>query len=141
MSLGLKNRETIVTGGSKGIGKVVADWLGRAGAKLNIIARKDKELSETEREFKKKGFKVKTFKADVLEIEQIKSIIASLGRVDILVNCAGVQGEIGPFHEDDYNKWKHQSFGRILLNGNEEKKLEFEHYLLKVNCSIMDKIP
>lgn len=37
---------------------------------------------------------------------------------------------------DDYNKWTHQSFGRILISGDEEKFLDFENYRLKVICLI-----
>jgi len=102
----IKDKQIILTGGSKGIGKVVADHLGRNGANLSIIARTKAELCKTEEEFLKKGYKIKAFSEDVQNIEQIKEIISSIGTVDVLINCAGVQGEIGPFYNINYKKWK-----------------------------------
>ena len=93
------NKKTVLTGGSRGIGKVVAKHLVQSGANLNIIARTETELLKTEEEFSRQGFGIKSFKGDVLDIERIGEIVSSIGNVDVLVNCAGVQGEIGPFYD------------------------------------------
>ena len=106
MKFNIKDKQIILTGGSRGIGKVVAAHLGRNGANLNIIARTKSELYKTGEEFLKKGYKIKYFSGDVLNIDQIKKIISSIKTVDVLINCAGVQGEIGPFYDLDYEKWK-----------------------------------
>ncbi len=100
------NKKTVLTGGSRGIGKVVAKHLVQNGANLNIIARTETELLKTEEEFSRQGFGIKAFKGDVLDIERIGEIVSSIGNVDVLVNCAGVQGEIGPFYDLNYKNWK-----------------------------------
>jgi len=99
-------KDIVITGGSRGIGKYVADRLGKYGAVLNIIARTESELEKTREEFVKKGYKVKVFRGDVKELSRVKEIISLIGRVDVLVNCAGIQGEIGPFYCLNYKSWR-----------------------------------
>ena len=106
MEISLTDRQIFITGGSRGIGKAVADYLGKRGAKLYIVARTKSELYKTKNEFLGKGYSIKVFKGDVLDIEEIKKIISSIGSVDALINCAGIQGKIGPFFDLNYEKWK-----------------------------------
>lgn len=102
----LKDKNIVLTGGSRGIGKIVASHLGQNGATINIISRTESDLKKTESALLKKGYNVKVFRADVLNASKIQSIISQLEPVDVLINCAGVQGEIGPFHLLDQKKWK-----------------------------------
>ena len=106
MAFNLTDKQIVLTGGSRGIGKVVAAHLGRIGSKIIIIARTESELCKTEDEFLDKGYRIKAFRADVLNIEEIENMVSSIGSVDALINCAGIQGEIGPFFDLNYEKWK-----------------------------------
>lgn len=129
MSINLADKEVIITGGSRGIGKVVAQHLGDQGAKLNIIARTKSELSKSENELLAKGYKIKTFRGNVLNIREMKKIICVIGNVDILINCAGVQGEIGPFVNLDLRRWK-ETF-EINFNGTVNCISEVLPYMLR----------
>lgn len=106
MEINLKGKQIVITGGSRGIGKVIADHLGQCGASFVVISRTESELRRTEREFSKKGYLQKAFKGNVLNLVHIKKVISSFEKIDVLINCAGIQGEIGPLHQARLDKWK-----------------------------------
>ncbi len=92
----LKDKVTIVTGGARNIGKEIATGMAKEGAKI-IIADINYELaSETAAELKEKyGVDTLAVKADVTDLESIdnlvKETVDTFGRIDVLVNNAGVQ--------------------------------------------------
>jgi len=92
----LKGRAAIVTGARRGIGKAVALALAGAGADLAIsdVVIDDGMLDETAAEIKKMGRQCLTFKADIgqkADVEKmVKQAVGKYGKIDILVNCAGV---------------------------------------------------
>ena len=89
----LTGRTAIVTGGSRGLGKEIAEGLGEAGAKLVLCARRAEWLDETLREFEARGFEVRGKTCDVSNSEDVQSVIDdardAFGSIDILVNNAG----------------------------------------------------
>src|SRR6185369_7519304 len=89
----LTGKTAIVTGGSRGIGKEMAEGLAEAGANLMLCARRAEWLDETITEFREKGFNVDGKVGDVAKGEDVQAIvdetIAKFGRVDILINNAG----------------------------------------------------
>jgi gluconate 5-dehydrogenase len=106
----LSGKTAIVTGGSRGIGKEIAEGLAEAGANLVLCARRAKWLDETVSEFQSMGFEVAGVQSDVSVPEQVRSVvdgtIARFGAVDILVNNAGVSW--GEMPEDmPLEKWQH----------------------------------
>jgi NAD(P)-dependent dehydrogenase (short-subunit alcohol dehydrogenase family) len=83
----------VVTGGSSGIGHATAVMMGRAGARVAIVARDESKLADTVREIREEGGEAKAFSADLADLEAcdavLKKIFAGMGSIDILVNNAG----------------------------------------------------
>lgn len=91
MSLDLSNKTAVVTGGTKGIGRAIAEALAKASAGVAITARHEDEIAEALSELNKLGpGKATGHVCDVRDYNQVKSLFANLGAVDILVNNAGV---------------------------------------------------
>ena len=90
----LTGKTAIVTGGSRGIGKEMAEALGEAGTNLMLCARRAEWLDETVKEFEGKGFTVAGTVCDVAKAEDVQTVvdatIAKYGSVDILINNAGI---------------------------------------------------
>jgi len=86
-------KTAIVTGGSRGIGRVTALELLKEGYTVIITSRNNKELKETEKELKKYG-KIIGIKSDVSNYDDIKDLIKEIynkyKQIDVLVNNAGV---------------------------------------------------
>ena len=90
----LTGRVAIVTGGSRGLGQEMAEGLAEAGAKLMLCARRDEWLTPTVKEMRARGFTVEGMLCDVSKAPDVQAVvdktIASYGKVDILINNAGV---------------------------------------------------
>jgi NAD(P)-dependent dehydrogenase (short-subunit alcohol dehydrogenase family) len=83
----------VVTGGSSGIGQATAVMMGKAGARVAIVARDESKLADTVREIEQEGGKAKAFSADLADMQACDSVLerifAEMGAIDILVNNAG----------------------------------------------------
>jgi NADP-dependent 3-hydroxy acid dehydrogenase YdfG len=83
-----------VTGGGSGIGQAAAVELAKAGASVIVSGRRAEALAETGTLIKQAGGKAEAEAVDVTDREAVEragaAILARHGRVDILVNCAGV---------------------------------------------------
>lgn len=83
-----------VTGGSRGIGKGVAQKFAEEGAKVAIIDVNEEALSAVAQEFTNKGYEVLTKTADVTNADEVEAVVEEVvntfGSLDILVNNAGV---------------------------------------------------
>jgi gluconate 5-dehydrogenase len=90
----LSGRVAIVTGGSRGLGKEIAEGLAEAGASLMLCARRDEWLTPTVNELRERGFRTEGMICDVADPDQVQQVVnqtvATYGRIDILVNNAGV---------------------------------------------------
>lgn len=90
----LTGRAAIVTGGSRGIGKEMAEALAEAGASVMLCARRREWLDETVNEFAGRGFTAIGKVCDVSKPDEVQAVVDSavrhFGAVDILVNNAGV---------------------------------------------------
>ena len=85
----LKNKTALVTGAGKGLGRACAIALAEAGTNLIIISRTEKDLKEVSKIIKKFRVNCKYFVCDVTKYEQIKKVINSQKRIDVVVNNAG----------------------------------------------------
>ncbi|MEP6789335.1 MAG: SDR family oxidoreductase [Acidobacteriota bacterium] len=89
----LSGRTAIVTGGSRGLGKEIAEGLGEAGANLVLCARRAEWLDDTVNEFAARGFEVRGKTCDVANAAVVQAVIDdardAFGQIDILVNNAG----------------------------------------------------
>jgi gluconate 5-dehydrogenase len=90
----LSGRAAIVTGGSRGLGREIAEGLAEAGAALMLCARREQWLGPTVQELRGRGFRVEGRVCDVAREEDVQAVVdatvAAYGAVDILVNNAGV---------------------------------------------------
>lgn len=90
----VKGRVALVTGASQGIGRACALVLAQAGAKVALAARNEAKLKEVAAEITAAGGEAEVFPLDIAKEESIQStakqILASLGKVEILVNNAGI---------------------------------------------------
>jgi 3-oxoacyl-[acyl-carrier protein] reductase len=93
VELGIEGRRAIVTGGSKGLGRAIAEELAREGANVAICARNEAEVAAAGDELSEHGTLVHAQPADVTDPEQVRDFVAHsaevLGGVDFLVNNAG----------------------------------------------------
>ena len=89
-----KNKVALVTGASKGLGKAMSLALAQAGAKLALVSRDERLLSETAAAIREAGSEAEVFPADVSDEAQVlaleKAVAARFGRVHILINNAGI---------------------------------------------------
>ncbi|MEA1886418.1 MAG: SDR family NAD(P)-dependent oxidoreductase [Bacteroidota bacterium] len=103
-----KDKVVFITGSSKGIGKATAGLLGSYGAKVCINGRKLESLEETCRELEKNNITCLKLAGDVSDSDQcrgmIDSIIKEYGKLDILINNAGI-GSHGKFRELSIDAW------------------------------------
>ena len=109
MDLGLAGRKAIVTGGSKGLGRAIAEELAREGAGVAICARNAEEVEAAANELRALGGDVYSQVADVTVPDQVRGFIdasaAALGGIDVLVNNAG-RARPGTFATLTDEDWK-----------------------------------
>jgi NAD(P)-dependent dehydrogenase (short-subunit alcohol dehydrogenase family) len=83
----------IVTGGSIGLGRQMAEGLAEMGANLVLCARKKERCEQAAEELKQLGVKTLALACDVKNPEDVRNVVqetvSQLGRIDILVNNAG----------------------------------------------------
>lgn len=100
----LHGRVAVVTGGSSGIGRAIAEALARAGASVVVVARKEAELASTVGELVDHGCRAAWVSADLSTRDGVRAAaekaVEAFGEPDILVNCAGINlrpplGELG----------------------------------------------
>ncbi|HEY3138030.1 MAG TPA: SDR family oxidoreductase [Blastocatellia bacterium] len=104
----LSGQVALVTGGSRGLGKEMAEGLAEAGASLMILARREQWLTPTVEEFRSRGFRCESALCDVSNVDDVQAVIdrtiEAFGQIDILVNNAGVTwGQ--PIEEHPIEKW------------------------------------
>jgi len=92
----LKDRVALITGGNSGIGKAIALAYGRAAADVAIDYVSGADAAEDVRkEIEGMGRRAITIRADISRVEQVKEMVGrtvgELGRIDVLVNNAGLQ--------------------------------------------------
>lgn len=97
-----RNKVVLITGGSRGLGLVLAREVAAEGARLVICARDEAELRRAETDLRARGANVLAVVCDVTNREQIdemvKQIHAHFGLVDVLINNAGTI-QVGPMEE------------------------------------------
>jgi short-subunit dehydrogenase len=86
----LNGKIVLVTGASRGLGRVIAVALAGAGAELVLAARDAKKLEET-REACGSSARVRLSSCDVTSADSRRRLIEEVGRVDVLVNNAGIE--------------------------------------------------
>jgi len=105
----LRGKVSIVTGGGRGIGKVIAYFLAQDGSNVAILGRNETEVIKTAKEIAEAtGVRVLALKADVSKWSDVKSaverVIEEFNHIDILVNNAGIV-LIKPITEMEEDEW------------------------------------
>ncbi len=90
----MKDKVVIITGGSSGIGKALAEVFGMRGSKILITGRNKNDLDQAVSDLRQKGIDISGFQADVsVESDNQKMASEALriyGHIDILINNAGI---------------------------------------------------
>jgi len=94
----------IITGGCRGIGKSLAESFAAEGAQVVIASQNKDVLAQTARELG-----VDCLKTDVTKIEEAKQLVeytmSRYGKIDILINAAGMQVPVGPLQDVSAEAW------------------------------------
>ena len=111
----LKDKSALITGGSRGIGLAIAQALAKGGCNVILAARSESELLAAQ----KTAPGAHIVPLDVGDIAAVKTAVASLPKLDILVNAAGAITPIGPIESVDPDAWLNllriNVFGTFLM--------------------------
>ena len=105
----LKGQHAVITGGSRGIGAAISNYLAHLGADISLTGRTEKTLAK-QANYIRNNYKVKVHTAlgnmaDEADVNRcLTSATTELGTVHILINNAGV-GKSAPFHRMDTDLW------------------------------------
>jgi len=106
----LDEKVAIITGGASGIGKKTAEIFSKEGAIIGIFDVNRDALNQTEKEIRDTGGKCNGYVVDVTNFEdvteKVKEVIEDFGKIDVLVNNAGVTRDnfLTKMEIDDWNK-------------------------------------
>src|SRR3954470_4205315 len=129
----LDGKVAIVTGASSGLGVAFAEGLAGAGADIAICARRAERLEDTKGKVEALGKRCVAVPADVAKPEDCRRVVeeavSQLGRVDVLINNAGIGTAVPASREDpdDFRRvidinlngsyWMAQAAGRAMKDG------------------------
>jgi NAD(P)-dependent dehydrogenase (short-subunit alcohol dehydrogenase family) len=104
-ALRIDGRAVLVTGGTRGIGRAIAEASARAGADVCVVARKPPELEETAAAICALGARVVTVAGSVGDPAVADAAVATMmdtfGRCDVVVNNAAINPVFGPLMDAD----------------------------------------
>lgn len=113
MDLQMKGKNCVILGGTRGIGRAIADTLADEGANIAICARNADQVAAAVAEIQTKGVKATGASVDVTASDDLKAWITSageeLGGIDILISNAGAMAQ-----GNDADSWK-QNFNLDVL--------------------------
>ena len=95
----LRRKTVLITGGSRGLGLVLAREFAASGARIAICARDDQELDQASDDLLSRGADVLAIKCDVTNMPEVENMVSRIrerfGKIDVLVNNAGTI-QVGP---------------------------------------------
>ena len=108
--MSIKDRIAIITGAGRGIGRATARCFAREGAQVVLFSRTHAALDETAAEIEGERNRALSIVGDVSREEDVhvlfRRVMDTYGRVDILINCAGIVA-VRPFVDMDVATWDH----------------------------------
>ena len=120
----LKKKVSLITGGSRGIGKAVAELFMKEGAEVVITSKNQKQLQQTAKEIGNPFFVV----GDVRNENDVKNVIdktiKKFGRIDILVNNVGVLPKMKPLDKITEKEWNE------IIDVNLNSHFRFTKYMI-----------
>lgn len=106
----LKNKNALITGAGKGIGKAITLALAKEGVNVILLARTQEEIDNVAAKARSLRVKALAITADVAEINSVNAAVekalAEFGTIDILINNAGIAA-FGKFLELEPAAWEH----------------------------------
>jgi NAD(P)-dependent dehydrogenase (short-subunit alcohol dehydrogenase family) len=106
----MTGRVAVVTGGTRGIGRAIAEGYLCAGARVAVVARNEAECSETAQRLRQLGGEAIGIPADIADLDDVRRIVEQTvgewGGLDVLVNNAGTSGQerVGSFTVEDWQR-------------------------------------
>ena len=120
----LKKKVALITGGSRGIGKVIAELFMKEGAEVVITSKNQKQLQQTSKEIGNPFF----IAGDVRNENDVKNVIdktiKKFGRIDILVNNVGVLPKMKPLDKITEKEWNE------IIDVNLSSHFRFTKYVI-----------
>lgn len=108
--MNFENKVCIVTGAASGIGKATAELLAKQGAKLSLMDINEEKINGFAEELRKNGTDVIEFCFDISDVAEIKNMINEtlehFGKIDVLINNAGIYKGEPDFENQDISDWK-----------------------------------
>ncbi|RKS95530.1 3-oxoacyl-[acyl-carrier protein] reductase [Flavobacterium limicola] len=105
----LKNKNALITGAGKGIGKAIALALAKEGVNVILVARTQEEIDSVAAKVRSLRVKALAITADVADINSVNAAVdkalAEFGTIDILINNAGIAA-FGKFLELEPTDWE-----------------------------------
>jgi len=107
---GIAGKTALITGGSRGLGKAIAEALSAAGAAIALVARDIAKLEAVRNEIVDSGGRAEFFQADVTREEDVArlatEVTGRMGRIQILVNNAGtnIRKSVEDFTLDEWRR-------------------------------------
>ena len=105
----LKNKNALITGAGKGIGKAIALALAKEGVNVILVARTQEEIDNVAAKVRSLRVKALAITADVADINSVNAAVekalAEFGTIDILINNAGIAA-FGKFLELEPTDWE-----------------------------------
>lgn len=105
----LKNKNALITGAGKGIGKAIALALAKEGVNIILVARTQEEIDSVAAKVRSLRVKAMAITADVADINSVNAAVAKalaeFGTIDILINNAGIAA-FGKFLELEPTDWE-----------------------------------
>ncbi|HEV3048604.1 MAG TPA: SDR family NAD(P)-dependent oxidoreductase [Solirubrobacteraceae bacterium] len=117
MTTDLSTKVVAITGASSGIGEATALACARAGAAVALAARRFERIEELAARIEQQGGRALAIRADVGEEDQARGFVESahdeLGRLDVLVNNAGVM-LLGPIENAPTEEWRRMIHANVF---------------------------
>jgi glucose 1-dehydrogenase len=157
-----KDRIAVVTGSSKGIGKAIAMEFAKAGYSVVINARNEEELKQAAEDISKSvkdGDKVVSIPGDISQehvcISLIEGAVKHFGRIDVLVNNAGIGGESKKIHELTEKDWDEvidvnlkgaflctrEAIKKMMKNGSNGQGSDYNNFSIINISSVHEQTP
>jgi NAD(P)-dependent dehydrogenase (short-subunit alcohol dehydrogenase family) len=106
----MTGRVAVVTGGTRGIGRAIAEGYVCAGARVTVVGRNEADCKETAQHLRELGGEAIGVSADMSRLDDLGRIVgqtvSELGGLDVLVNNAGTSGQerVGSFTVEDWQR-------------------------------------
>jgi NAD(P)-dependent dehydrogenase (short-subunit alcohol dehydrogenase family) len=139
----VSNPVVLITGGLSGIGRAAAVAFAKKGAKVVVAGRRDDAGKELVEELRSLGSEAEFINADVRKEDDVRALVdktvARFGRLDVAVNNAGTEGQVGPITNQTAESYAAtfdtNVLGVILSMKHEVRVMEGQHSGSIINIS------